>query len=68
MKLAIKANAKVFNAYCLKHKHCWHSNTKCPAERTRPSLFLTNNPEMKSNVCLLFNFPENQKSGRTANQ
>ena len=47
--------------------HCWQSNTKCQAERTKPSLFLTNNPEIKFNVCLLLSFPENQKPGRTAN-
>ena len=46
---------------------CWKPNTKCPAERTRPSLSKTHNPELKSNVSLLYNL-QKLKSGRTANQ
>ena len=43
---------------------CWKPNTKCPAERTRPSLSKTHNPELKSNVSLLHNL-QKSKSGRT---
>ena len=46
---------------------CWKPNTKCPAERTRSSLSKTHNPELKSNVSLLYNL-QKSKWGRTANQ
>ena len=39
-------------------RRCWQPNTKCPAERTRPSLSKTHNPELKSNVSLLYNLPK----------
>ena len=48
--------------------HCWKPNTKCPAERTRPSLSKTHNPELKSNVSLLYIFRNQNRDEQQRNK
>ena len=41
---------------------CLQPNTKCPAKRTRPSIFQTNNPEIKIQCLLIVQLSRKSKT------